>query len=209
MRDVLDELVQSGEAKVSGCSHVCGELLRILGPLSVIEIGTSYGRQLSSYSGCLSLTCIDPMYGWVPDVSAEEGYDSRRTDQNKLDEWNRNMSAASLEGRCTLITDNSFQAYLDDRNFHLLENRQVLVIDGCHHPDSLVEKDYDNYGDFLTDPHYVIWDDIGMDDVGRASRNVSDRLKARGFLVRETEVHGCRIFFVCRPTGENGSTPRS
>lgn len=198
MRDVLDELNPTDEAQVSSCSRAARELLKLLGPLTIIEIGTSYGRQLPEYSGSVRLTCIDPMYDWVPDVTEEQGFDPGLTDEAKYQEWRRNLDASGCRP-VTLIFGNSYQVHADERWHKELDGTQLLIIDGCHHPAELVLKDYTNYRKFLTLPHYVVWDDIGEGDVKQACHLAENEIRGLGLDMRHRDFNNCRIFYVFKP----------
>jgi predicted O-methyltransferase YrrM len=180
----------------SSCSSAVSELLRICGPLRIIEIGTSYGYQLGRYSGADRLVCIDTMYDWVPDVRDDEGFDPSRVDQRKLDTWRQNLDEAGLSDRTELVIANSYEAFDDQGVTKMLEGSDVLVIDGCHAPMELVLKDYQNYKKFMNNPHYVVWDDVNKGPVREAADSAERELREQGADVELRDYELCRVFFV-------------
>lgn len=170
----------------SNCSAVAGWLLRRLGPLKVIEIGTSYGNQLPTILPyCSSFVAVDPMYEWVPNVQPVEGWEPHRVNQDKIDKWWKN--AEPWKDKVNLVIDSSYRAHADPKNQQLFTGAQILIVDGCHHPVDSVMMDYENFKRFMTSPHYVIWDDMDLQDVRKA---------ADAFGGDWTEVHNTRICFM-------------
>lgn len=197
MLDVLDRMYDDGLGSVSSCSRAARVLLSMLGPRKVLEIGTSYGRQLGSYSAASSLICVDPMYDWVPDVREEEGFDPSKVDQEKVETWWANAHSAGVIDRAELVVESSYRVHSDPRYSDLFHDTELLIIDGCHHPAELVFKDFSNFRRFLTDPCYVVWDDYDMPDVRQAVDLARSSLTDRRVSCRE--FHGCLIMFVSPP----------
>lgn len=157
--------------KKSDCSMACRWLLERLGPLRVIEIGTSYGYQLPSFVPISEETvCIDPMYDWVPDVRVADGFDPERTDQKKLSTWEENVSPFREKVRLVLGNSHMVHEQLS------VGPMDVLIVDGCHSPSDQVADDYLNYRKFMRPEHIVIWDDMDIPDVRDAVKIVKDRL---------------------------------
>lgn len=152
----------------SNCSVVTGWLLRRLGHLKVIEIGTSYGNQLPKFLPyCSQLIAVDPMYNWVPNVQPVEGFEPERVDQAKIDSWRKN--AEPWKEKAELIIGSSYLVHKDPEARVKLAGANILIIDGCHHPADSVAMDYENFRQFMAGPHYVIWDDMNLSDVRAAA----------------------------------------
>lgn len=174
LAEATKENIGEDPDRQSSCSAVAGWLLRRLGPLKVVEIGTSYGKQLKTFLPYISsAVCVDPMYEWVPNVQDVEGFEPERVCQAKVDEWRRN--AEPWKDRVELVIANSFRVHRDPEVRSKLAGAQVLIIDGCHHPVDSVKADYENFSQFMTSPHYIIWDDINLDDVRKAAEHFSDK----------------------------------
>jgi cephalosporin hydroxylase len=209
MKDIVDLLkTENVETEgPSGCSTIARWLLKNLGPMKVIEIGGSYGAQLGMYAPFASMTvCIDTMYDWVPDVPERDGFDRSRIDQKKLESWNKHADACGTDVR--LVINSSYMAHNDPENEKLFSETQVLIIDGNHHGAEVV-KDYTNYRKFMTNDHYVIWDDVNIDDVNGAATSAKNMLESEGYAVHERDFKNARLFFVSCPLGDNGSIPVS
>jgi len=179
MKNVLEELqVPEGP---SWPSRLAAALLTKLGKLKVIEIGTAYGNHLKTYGHLASrIVCIDPMYDWVPDITENDGFDSQKVDQRKIAVWHQN--ALECGNHIELITGNS---YISHESNVLNESFEILLIDGCHHPASEVVKDYKLYLKHLTNPHYVVWDDLRESDIKEAVRLQKIFLEEQGLKVEE------------------------
>lgn len=175
MEDVLSGLDASKVERwrsVSDCSEACRWLLGKIGPRKVIEVGTAYGHQLGAFVPLSSKTvCVDPMYEWVPDVQDYVEFDEKLVHAPKLAEWRRN--AAPHGDRVELIVGSSFAVAGDARHAAALADADVLIVDGCHHPWEMPLRDYRNFKRHMRGEHFVIWDDLQMEDVARATRDVS------------------------------------
>lgn len=143
----------------------------------VIEIGTAYGTHLccldSEFVECV--TCIDPMYNWVPDLNEDCKFDETLIDQEKVSSW-QSYADKFINCRPTLLIAKSADAAVDIRCEHLLANSNILVIDGCHHPVSAVELDFNLFEKFMCDDYFVIWDDLSHGDPGAAFNNTVEKL---------------------------------
>lgn len=154
--------------------------------INVVEIGTGYGTDLIEiYSKNLQkLSCIDPMYDWVPDVKPDEKFDQAKVDSKKVESWNKNSKELIKKGvKCNLIIGKSADIAVDEAKSKTLFNTNLLIIDGCHHPISAVEDDYWLYRKFMSKEHVVLFDDINHGDPGIAFENVKNKLEASGELV--------------------------
>jgi hypothetical protein len=195
VRNVLSELSDPGGG-ASSCSEAVRCLMKILGPLRIVEIGTSYGTQLAAYSAAERLVAVDPMYDWVPDVSEDEGFDPAATDERKVASWRSNLSDAGLGERGELVLGNSYLVHADPEHAAKFAGSQVLVVDGCHHPGELVLRDYTNFRRFLTPSHYVVWDDSSYDDVKWAVARSRSLLESEGLRVDQVSFRDSIVMFV-------------
>lgn len=206
MTNALDNVAKTRqhlEGVHSRCSALTRWILNETGPLKVVEIGTSYGRQLQTFAGqCSKLICIDAMYDWVPDVMEHEGHEKERVDEKKLAEWKKNAASFNAE----LIIGNSFHVANDEAYAEKLRDTNLLIVDGCHHPGELVAKDYENFLKYMSDPHYVVWDDLYMGDVLKGIVIAKELLRSRGYEYHELTVDGALAMYVKGPRSVNGST---
>lgn len=169
------------------------------GSVKLIEIGTSYGREIGDgmSPNVGHWIAIDPMYHWVPDLPPDLPFESEKTDQDKVDEWHRNSEAALPDVQRTLIIGKSWDVAADPARSPILSGSSVLVIDGCHHPKEAVERDYWDFAPFMLDEHWVLFDDIHQDP-GAAAHSVRDELQGRGHLVSYEESANVAVLHVRR-----------
>lgn len=185
----------TSESTPSDCSGAARWLLKTFGPLKVLEIGTSYGRQLPTFVGLASKTvCVDPMYDWVPDVSEADGFVEGKVDEAKLLSW-KSFRDQSPGADVELVIGNSYLVHDDSRYTELFSNTDILIIDGCHHPREAVLKDFLNFRKHLSREYFIIWDDHAiMKDVSDAAVDVRMILAGEeGIEVREVMYNGCLI----------------
>lgn len=179
----------------SGCSMACRWLLERIGPCKVIEIGTSYGRQLPTFKDLASeVVCVDPMYDWVPNVTSDAKFDPGRVDQKKIDSWNSYAS-----GSAKLVIGSSYQVHEEPWASTTFGDTKILIIDGCHQPADDVMKDYLNFRKFLEPEHYVIWDDMDIEDVQQAVKSIREKLSNEGVSFEEKPFHHALIMKVNAP----------
>jgi len=179
----------------SDCSIACAWLLDKVGPRKVIEIGTSYGKQLMTFVPKSSITyCIDPMYNWVPDISDAMVFDPKLVDQEKVGTWRKHAEPA--KDKVELIFANSFHVVSEGVYNEKLKGAEILIIDGCHHPADLVYKDYENFMPLLASTHYVLWDDANLGDVGVAIQKQIDTCRAAGFQVERGNYKNCTMVWI-------------
>lgn len=194
MKNVLDEM-KGGRRSVSHCLSTAAELLELLGPLKVIEIGTAYGVELHHMAPLSKMTvCVDAMYDWVPDVNEDCLHDPSLIDQVKVNSWMSNTE--SFRDKVTLVIGSSFQAHAEEKNEKIFADTDILIIDGCHSPAEQVLKDYTNFERFMKDEHYVVWDDTHMGAVASAIVMARRHIQEKKWTVEERRVEDATVFWV-------------
>ena len=162
----------------------------------VIEIGTGYGDQLPHFgAGCSKLICVDAMYNWVPDLTLAEGHDTNKFDQKKFDNWTSHVEP--FKDTAQLVIGNSFLVHSEEQYQELFKDTNVLIVDGCHHPAQAVADDYLNFRKFLTNPHYVLFDDMGFSDCRQGSDMCKKILASEGYSVSSVDITNSPYNIVC------------
>ena len=175
----------------SQCAQACRQMLIVLGPVAVIEIGTAYGAGVSHFGPLAArVTSVDAMVDWVPDICELDRFDPARVSVDKVDAWRR--AAAGLPA--TLIVGNSYHVP-SERHDSVLSGATVLLIDG-NHRGAVVRMDYDLYARFMEPVHYVAWDDAGIGDVRSAADAVLASLRVAGADVEERGFGDLRVWRV-------------
>lgn len=195
MKNVLNQEGDAIDYSQGSCAGSAAWLLKLTGPLSVIEIGTGYGNQLQIFADLTSkLTCIDAMYDWVPDIVPSHVHSKDSVDKKKLTTWRSH--AKPFKNKIQLLIGSSYDEmiYGDQR----LAGTELLIIDGCHHPEDAVLQDYLNFRKQLTSPHYVIWDDHNDGDVQRAVEKAKGLLTKEGFSFETKQFGKTLIMFVSK-----------
>lgn len=144
--------------KVSGMVVEC---IRDLGTRGmsepvVVEIGCADGQGTMRYAGFSGLTiCVDPMVEGRPDLVPGN---ATPIDEKKLDIFFRRTQEFNVR----LVTGISQEQKTLDSVKQFLGDLEVdiLVIDGCHHPLSAVQMDFDMYYPLVKVGGMVIFDDL-------------------------------------------------
>jgi len=192
----FDSIVAGGQ---SPPLTVTNGIATMLGrPVHVIEIGASYGRNLMCLAECPidRLTSVDCMYDWVPDVKQDEPFDLLLVDAAKVDEWHANSRALIPNVDAVLIIGRSWDIAVDPANAGRLQGADILIVDGCHHPDSAVEADYWSFEPFLADEHYAVFDDLTHGDPEIAFEHIREKLGDR--LIRSRRIDAVGVLHVCK-----------
>jgi len=187
LENYLDDIADFD--KTDGVS-TCGLAVRYLCQkadvgLSVLEIGTAYGKQLNSFTPlCKNVVSIDCMYDWVPDIKPDEQFDHKLVDQGKVDQWKKYAS-----GNCELVIGSSYEVYKQEEYKEILESKfDVIIIDGCHSPKEAVASDYYNYCMFMNNPHYIIADDMQQSTCKEGAEMIKQRILDTGLNYADSEI---------------------
>lgn len=134
----------------------------------VCEIGCAEGQGVAHYAGfCKQVISIDAMETGRPDITSFEKEDIK-IDSDKVDEFTTNTGREGFN--VNLVIGSSSWKETVDKVEKLLDGRQIdiLLIDGAHHPASVIIKDFELYSPLVERNGYIIFDDTYESDVMEA-----------------------------------------
>lgn len=192
----------------SACSMGAAHVGKNVNGLKLLELGTGYGGQLKFLLPVfLTVTSIDVMYDWVPDLKPDQPFDLALVDRKKIDIWEAGV--ATWREKIKLIVESTFTAHMTQAN--LLSSSgpfDVLIVDACHHPASSVEADFWNYVPFMADEFFVVFDDVHETDSATARDDVIKKLTSSGRMpiVRAIQNGGIAASLLYVPPTENSQS---
>jgi cephalosporin hydroxylase len=166
--------------KVSGMAMRAISLLNDEGHRlpTVIEIGTAEGFGTMRYAGfCSRVIGVDAMVSGRPDIvsNSEEAMD---IDTAKRDAFIRNLQG--LTDAKLIIGSSTWPSTITGVREALSgQQADLLIIDGCHHPESAVWRDFELYEPLVRSNGFVIFDDLYEVDIMNCYRRAQEE---RGYV---------------------------
>jgi len=153
--------------KVAGAVMQC--VIKVQSELNilpiVIEIGSAEAQGVLRYAGyCKKVIAIDTMVKGRPDVKSLEKEDME-IDQDKLLSFKKNVDHEGFDVRLVIGSSQWKESVDSVKNELGIDMSDILLIDGVHHPRSLVQMDFDLYSPFVKKGGYIIFDDSQEDDI--------------------------------------------
>lgn len=142
----------------------------------VLEIGCAEGEGVLRYAGfCDRVVCIDPMVSGRPDLEDYEEKDYS-SDSGKLAKFSGNTDHNGFNVRLVRKSSLSPSTLTDVRKELMYGDVErsidILVIDGCHHPERAVMTDFTIYSQFVSDGGFIIFDDTYEDSISNVVKQV-------------------------------------
>lgn len=186
------DLVFSSDVRPTGHWSAPAMIVRHLGTivpdLKLLELGTGYGSQMPFVLPTIaSVTSIDAMYDWVPDLKEDDKFETRLIDQKKIDTWQANV--APWKEKTVLLIGSTHEIHSTmEKTLFGLGPFDILIVDACHHPVSAVEADFWNYRKFMAPECFIIFDDMQSDDPRTARDNVALKLSTDNCLLHQRDI---------------------
>jgi len=134
----------------------------------VCEIGCADGQGTARYGGfCEKVVCIDPMKQGRFDIPSYEIEDIKH-DEMKLEAFKSNLSHIGNRVELIVMCSAWPETFEKVKEILGLNEIDILLIDGCHHPFEAVYKDFELYYPLVRGRGFIVFDDIYEPCIRRA-----------------------------------------